>query len=98
MMLLNPLCSTHRVEILSEKKNLMSFGNMRRETMKGSNERVNYICMNGRFVFCPRVGGQKKKDTCNALISFANLCVDVRRARSPKTVVPPLLRAVIKAT
>ncbi len=77
----------------------MSFGNMHRDTMKGSNERVNYICMNGRSAFCPTVGGQKKRENkCNALISFSNLCVDVRKAWRPKTVVPPLLRAVIKAT
>lgn len=70
--------------------------------MKGSNERVNYIPMNGifSFFFCPRVGVlvEERENLCNALISFSNLCVDVRKACSPKTVVPPLLRAVIKAT
>ena len=65
--------------------------------MKGSNERVNYICVSGRSALCPRVQ-KKRENKCNALISFSNRCVDVRKAWRPKTVVPPLLRAVIKAT
>ena len=77
----------------------MSFDNMYRETMKGSNERFNYICMNGRCVFSSSVGGQEREtNVCNALISFSNLCVDVRKAWSPTAVVPLLLRAVIKTT
>ena len=72
---------------------MMSFGNTHRETMKGSNERVNYIPMNGIFsFFCPTVGGraEERENLCNALISFSDLCVDVRKACSPKTVCPTI--------
>lgn len=86
--------------MISEKEGMISFGFMHRGTMKGSNERVNYICMNSRAwgFFGSVVGGQRKNRVCGTLISFSNLCVDIRKALSPKTVVPPLLRAVIKAT
>lgn len=81
----------------------MSFSCMHSETMRGSSERVNYICMNSRSVFLSWGGwvvgwAEERENVCNALISFSNLCVDVRKAWSPQTVVPPLLRAVIKAT
>jgi len=47
------------------KKDMMSFGSMHRETMRGSNERVNYISMNGRSFFSssPYVGRQKKEES-----------------------------------
>lgn len=45
--------SVRTVMIVSgEKKEKISFfSNMDRGTMMGSNERVNYICMNDRFFF-----------------------------------------------
>lgn len=67
----------------------MSFGNIHKGTMKGSNESVNYICMNGLF---------RKKKLCKALISFSKICAYVRKDWSPAAVVPPQLRPVIKAT
>lgn len=71
---------------------------MQKQTIKGSNKGANYFCIMEDWLFVMGRVGKRERSKCNALISFLNLCVDGRKAWRPKTVVSPLLRAVIKAT